>query len=143
MRQMNFDSKIDEYARKPESHITRHDARKLHATEASSPMVWSMQANNLSAFQGRAFNKRPGRESASAQVRSIADRNESLSLPPESASIPAQNPQANQMEDAELGQQIEAQHPESQSEGPLPRQSISTELQVSGPFSEKGRLHAY
>ncbi|EAW14387.1 uncharacterized protein ACLA_074240 [Aspergillus clavatus NRRL 1] len=64
MRQMNFDTKLDEISRKPQSHITQEDAREIQATE------------------GRAFNKPPGAGSVAAQVRSIANRNEALGLPP-------------------------------------------------------------
>nr|ANF07291.1 seed maturation-like protein [Paecilomyces fulvus] len=63
-RQMNFDTKLDEISRKPQSHITQEDARQIQSTE------------------GRAFNAPPGPGSVSAQVRSIADRNEALGLPP-------------------------------------------------------------
>ncbi|KAF7589693.1 hypothetical protein BBP40_003940 [Aspergillus hancockii] len=64
MRQMEFDAKMDELSSKPQSHITREDARQIELAEA------------------RAFNKTPGLVSVSAQVRSIADRNEALGLPP-------------------------------------------------------------
>ncbi|KAJ9190805.1 hypothetical protein DTO166G4_3951 [Paecilomyces variotii] len=63
-RQMNFDTKLDELSRKPQSHITQLDAKEIQSTEA------------------RAFNAPPGPGSVSAQVRSIADRNEALGLPP-------------------------------------------------------------
>ncbi|KAJ5900108.1 hypothetical protein N7495_004852 [Penicillium taxi] len=63
MRQMNFDSKLDEISRKPPHTITHEDAREMQAIET------------------RAFNKPPGLGSVSAQVRSIADRNEVLGLP--------------------------------------------------------------
>lgn len=33
MRQMNFDTKVDEITRKPQSHITQEDAREIQATE--------------------------------------------------------------------------------------------------------------
>lgn len=33
MKQMNFDTKLDEVSRKPQSHITQEDAREIHATE--------------------------------------------------------------------------------------------------------------
>ncbi|OJJ46044.1 hypothetical protein ASPZODRAFT_152278 [Penicilliopsis zonata CBS 506.65] len=71
MRQMNFDTKFDELTRKPQSHITQEDAREIQATE------------------GRAFNKPPGAGSVSAQVRSIANRNEFLGLPPEPSTASA------------------------------------------------------
>jgi hypothetical protein len=35
MRQMNFDTKLDEVSRKPQSHITQEDAREIQATEVS------------------------------------------------------------------------------------------------------------
>lgn len=35
MRQMNFDTKIDEVTRKPQSHITQEDAREIQSTEVS------------------------------------------------------------------------------------------------------------
>ncbi|KAG2021479.1 hypothetical protein GB937_004818 [Aspergillus fischeri] len=71
MRQMNFDTKLDEVSRKPQSHITQEDAREIQATE------------------GRAFNKPPGAGSVAAQVRSIANRNEALGLPPVNAGVDA------------------------------------------------------
>lgn len=33
MKQMNFDTKVDEISRKPQSHITQEDARQIQATE--------------------------------------------------------------------------------------------------------------
>lgn len=33
MRQMNFDTKLDEISRKPQSHITQEDAREIQQTE--------------------------------------------------------------------------------------------------------------
>ncbi|CRG82745.1 hypothetical protein PISL3812_00090 [Talaromyces islandicus] len=62
-RQMNFEAKLDELAHKPQSHITQEDARAMQSAE------------------GRAFNTPPGPASVSAQVRSLADRNELLGLP--------------------------------------------------------------
>lgn len=35
MKQMNFDTKVDEISRKPQSHITQEDARQIQATEVS------------------------------------------------------------------------------------------------------------
>lgn len=37
MRQMNFDTKIDEVSRKPQSHITQEDAREIQSTEVRPP----------------------------------------------------------------------------------------------------------
>ncbi|KAF9893651.1 hypothetical protein FE257_010963 [Aspergillus nanangensis] len=59
-RRMDFNAKLDEISSKPQIYITHEDARQIQAAE------------------GRAFNKPPGAGSISAQVRSIADRNESL-----------------------------------------------------------------
>jgi hypothetical protein len=41
MRQMNFDTKLDEISRKPQSHITQEDAREIQATEVSLPLAFS------------------------------------------------------------------------------------------------------
>ncbi|KKA18171.1 hypothetical protein T310_7887 [Rasamsonia emersonii CBS 393.64] len=71
-KQMNFDAKVDELASKPQSHITRKDARDIQSAESHLPS---------GGLQGRAFNTPPGPASISAQVRSIADRNEMLGLP--------------------------------------------------------------
>ncbi|KAL4980984.1 hypothetical protein BDW66DRAFT_146757 [Aspergillus desertorum] len=70
-RQMDFDAKVDELAAKPQSHLTMEDAREIEEMEA------------------RAFDKPPGAGSMAAQVRSIAERNEALGLPPASADAPA------------------------------------------------------
>ncbi|KAJ5581297.1 hypothetical protein N7450_007598 [Penicillium hetheringtonii] len=58
MRQMNFDTKVDEVSRKPSIDITQRDAREIQSTE------------------GRAFHRAPGFGSISAQVRTIANQNE-------------------------------------------------------------------
>ncbi|KAL4782078.1 hypothetical protein BJX76DRAFT_349630 [Aspergillus varians] len=71
MRQMNFDEKLDEIAHKPHSQITQEDARELQELE------------------GRTFNKPPTAGSVASQVRSIADRNTAMGLPPVSAGAPA------------------------------------------------------
>ncbi|KAL2868057.1 uncharacterized protein BJX67DRAFT_380264 [Aspergillus lucknowensis] len=71
MRQMNFDTKFEELSHKPRSHITPEDAREIQELE------------------GRAFNKPPGVGSVSAQVKSIAERNQALGLPAQSAEVPA------------------------------------------------------
>lgn len=39
MRQMNFDTKLDEISRKSQSHITQEDAREIQATEVSLPLA--------------------------------------------------------------------------------------------------------
>lgn len=39
MRQINFDSKLDEMSQKPHSHITQQDAREMQASEVSQD-VW-------------------------------------------------------------------------------------------------------
>ncbi|KAL3433285.1 hypothetical protein BDV09DRAFT_196894 [Aspergillus tetrazonus] len=63
-RQMDFDAKLDELAVKPQSHLTMEDAQEIEEMETL------------------AFNKPPGAGSIAAQVRSIAERNEALGLPP-------------------------------------------------------------
>ncbi|PYH69135.1 uncharacterized protein BO88DRAFT_453585 [Aspergillus vadensis CBS 113365] len=68
--QMNFDKKLEAFLRKPQSYITQEDARELHTEE------------------GRAFNKPPGPGSVSAQIRSIADRNEALGVPAMPGEVP-------------------------------------------------------
>ncbi|RDW74524.1 uncharacterized protein DSM5745_07186 [Aspergillus mulundensis] len=68
--QMDFDAKLDELAVKPRSHITMQDAQEIEDMET------------------RAFNKAPGPGSIANQVRSIADRNEVMGLPPVSADAP-------------------------------------------------------
>ncbi|RAL04651.1 uncharacterized protein BO80DRAFT_499457 [Aspergillus ibericus CBS 121593] len=103
MKQMNFEEKLDELSRKPQSHITRDDAREIHAAE------------------GRAFNKPPGPGSIAAQVRSIADRNEALGVPamPGEASVYITKDDAS-----------EAQHAESTIYGGQnPRGGIAAQMQ--------------
>ncbi|KAB8070543.1 hypothetical protein BDV29DRAFT_160365 [Aspergillus leporis] len=87
LRQMNFDAKMDDLARKPQSHITQEDALEFQLAE------------------GRAFNKPPGPVSVSAQVRSIAERNETLGLP----AVPASGPVFVTKDDARDAQRAEAQ----------------------------------
>lgn len=71
MRQMNFDSKLDEVSRKPSVQITQQDAREMQSSE------------------GRAFHRAPGFGSVSSQVRSIANQNEIQDIPPVLADVPA------------------------------------------------------
>lgn len=51
MRQMNFDSKMDEVSRKPQSHITQEDAREIQSTEVSRPSELS-ETRQLLTFGG-------------------------------------------------------------------------------------------
>ncbi|KAJ6172774.1 hypothetical protein N7470_001841 [Penicillium chermesinum] len=97
--------KFDEVLRKPEHHITRHDARKMHATE------------------GRAFNRRPGQESVSAHLHHIADRNERLRPPLDSANVPTQVDYVDLANEVQEGERTPSQ------EGPLPRRSMAAEMQ--------------
>ena len=39
MRQMNFDTKLDEVSRKPQSHITQEDAQEIQATEVGRSVL--------------------------------------------------------------------------------------------------------
>ncbi|OQE26655.1 hypothetical protein PENSTE_c005G02751 [Penicillium steckii] len=70
MRQMNFDTKVDEVSRKPSIDITQRDAREMQSTE------------------GRAFHRAPGFGSVSAQVRTIANQNEVQTMPPVGVDMP-------------------------------------------------------
>lgn len=122
MRQMNFDTKLDEISRKPQSRITQEDAREIQLTE-----VWcSVFAVSVLVLmrEGRAFNKPPGVGSVSAQVRSIANRNEALGLPP--VAIDSAQPYVTK-DDAG-----EAQHMESTIYGgENPRGGMAAQMQVS------------
>ncbi|KAJ5698832.1 hypothetical protein N7462_000837 [Penicillium macrosclerotiorum] len=104
MRQMNFDSKIDQVSRKPQSHITQDDARDLRAIE------------------GRAFNKPPGIGSVSAQVRSIATRNEVLGMPPATVNFPAYVTK----DDAREAQRVESMF----YGGQIPSEGMAAQMQV-------------
>jgi hypothetical protein len=74
-------------------------------------------------MQGRAFNKPPGPGSVSAQVQSIADRNEALGVP----AVPGEAPVYITKDDAR-----EAQHAESTIYGGQnPRGGIAAQMQVS------------
>ncbi|GLB21179.1 hypothetical protein AtubIFM61612_011136 [Aspergillus tubingensis] len=106
MKQMNFDEKLEALSRKPQSHITQEDARELSRGGGKS---------------GRAFNKPPGPGSVSAQVRSIADRNEALGVP----AIPGEASVYITKDDA-----TEAQHAESTIYGKQnPRGGIAAQVQ--------------
>lgn len=73
--------------------------------------------------KGRAFNKPPGVGSVSAQVRSIAARNEVLGLPP----VAGEAPVFVTKDDAR-----EAQRAESQVYGgQIPRRGMAASMQVS------------
>ncbi|KAJ5183931.1 hypothetical protein N7492_001547 [Penicillium capsulatum] len=69
MRQMNFEAKLDEVARKPQSQITLDDAQDIQSSES------------------RAFERRPRIGSVSDQVWSIANRNEALGMTPTAADM--------------------------------------------------------
>lgn len=77
----------------------------------------------LKLSQGRAFNAPPGPGSVSAQVRSIADRNEALGLPPvmNPGSVYVTKEDASEMQSAEsriFG-------------GQVPKGSTAAQMQVS------------
>ncbi|KAJ5729698.1 uncharacterized protein N7483_004206 [Penicillium malachiteum] len=113
MRQMNFDTKFEEVSRKPQSHITHEDAREMQAAE------------------GRAFGRPPGRGSVSEQVRSIADRNEILGIPP----VPTEMPVYVTKDDAR-----EAQRAESMVYGgQIPRQGMAAQMQSAADKIENVR----
>ncbi|GES65009.1 seed maturation protein [Aspergillus terreus] len=116
MRQMNFEALADELSRKPRSHITQEDAREIQAAE------------------GRAFNKPPGPGSLSAQIRSIADRNEALGLPPPSTGEPAF---------VTKDEAREAQHIESLVYGGKnPARGIAAQMQSAADKLEYARTHS-
>ncbi|KAL1996004.1 hypothetical protein VTN49DRAFT_539 [Thermomyces lanuginosus] len=106
-KQMNFDAKLDELTRKPQSHITQEDARQIQSLEA------------------RAFNAPPTAGSVSAQVRSIADRNEMFGLPA------VANPGAVFVtkRDASEAQSLESRL----TGGMVPRGSLAAQMQGSTP----------
>ncbi|BDD62612.1 hypothetical protein MPDQ_007303 [Monascus purpureus] len=113
MKQMNFDTKVDEISRKPQSHITQEDARQIQATE------------------GRAFNKPPGPGSIAAQVRSIANRNEALGLPP----VETNAPTFVTKDDAREAQRAEAEVYGGQN----PRGGMAAQMQSVAAKAENAR----
>ncbi|KAL4816511.1 hypothetical protein BDW67DRAFT_184672 [Aspergillus spinulosporus] len=68
---IDFDAKLGELAVTPQSHLTMEDAQEIEEMETL------------------ALNKLPGAGSSSAQVRSIAERNDAVGLPPVSADADA------------------------------------------------------
>ncbi|KAL4938117.1 hypothetical protein BDV06DRAFT_226302 [Aspergillus oleicola] len=112
--QMSFDSKLDQLSEKPHGHISHQDAQEVEGLE------------------GRAFNKSPGRGSVAAQIRSIADRNQALGLPPVSADAPAA---FVTKEDAS-----DAQHVESRIYGGQnPRGGMAAQMQSAADKLEDAR----
>ncbi|KUL87333.1 hypothetical protein ZTR_04724 [Talaromyces verruculosus] len=109
-KQMNFDSKLDELSHKPPSHITQEDARQLQSAE------------------GRAFNAPPGVASVSAQVRSIADRNEVLGLP----AVQDPGPVYVTKEEASEAQSVESMH----TGGMVPKGGYAAQLQSAADKRE-------
>ncbi|KAL2843320.1 hypothetical protein BJY01DRAFT_215889 [Aspergillus pseudoustus] len=130
MRQMNFEAKLDEISNKPQNQITQKDAREMQEMEVgSSTSLVSLKV--VDSYQGRAFNRPPGAGSISAQVRSIADRNEALGLLPVSADMPVYVTK----EDAG-----EAQHEEAMIYGGQnPRGGMAAQMQVS---ELRGRMYS-
>ncbi|KAL4806299.1 hypothetical protein BDV18DRAFT_160367 [Aspergillus unguis] len=113
-RQMDFDAKMDELAGKPRGHITGEDAREIEELEA------------------RAFDAPPDASSVSAQVRSIADRNEALNLPPVSADAP---PAFVTKDDA-----ADAQHEEARIYGGQnPKGGMAAQMQSAADKLERAR----
>lgn len=86
MRQMNFESKLDEVARKPQTQITMDDAQDIQLSEVChSAGLWRWEGTD--SVQSRAFERRPRLGSVSDQVRSIASRNEALGMAPVAAEM--------------------------------------------------------
>ncbi|KAJ5233138.1 hypothetical protein N7468_006094 [Penicillium chermesinum] len=73
-----------------------------------------------------AFNRRPGQESVSAHLHHIADRNERLRPPPDSANVPTQVDYVDLANEVQEGERTPSQ------EGPLPRRSMAAEMQSAG-----------
>ncbi|KAJ5354395.1 uncharacterized protein N7496_012828 [Penicillium cataractarum] len=118
MKQMNFDSTIEEVSRKPQSLITQDDARVVQSTE------------------GRAFNKPPGIGSVSAQVRSIANRNDYYNVP----AVPTDVPAYITKDDARQAQRVESMY----YGGQIPSYSTAANMQVSGRWDQSdGRRGSY
>ncbi|KAL5002977.1 hypothetical protein BDV10DRAFT_181190 [Aspergillus recurvatus] len=112
--QMDFDAKLDELAVKPQSHLTMEDAREIEEMET------------------RAFNKPPRAGSIAAQVRSIAERNEALGLPP----VPDDAPAAFVTKDDAR----EAQHAEARIYGGQnPRGGMAARMQSAADKLERAR----
>ncbi|RAO73828.1 uncharacterized protein BHQ10_009840 [Talaromyces amestolkiae] len=109
-KQMNFDAKFDELSHKPPSHITQDDARQLQSAE------------------GRAFNAPPGVASVSAQVRSIADRNEVLGLP----AVQDPGPVYVTKEEASEAQSVESMY----TGGMVPKGGYAAQLQSAADKRE-------
>ncbi|QKX63784.1 uncharacterized protein TRUGW13939_10955 [Talaromyces rugulosus] len=112
-RQMNFEAKLDELAHKPQSHITQEDARSMQSAE------------------GRAFNTPPGPASVSAQVRSLADRNEVLGLP----AVQDPGPVYVTKEEASEAQSVEAIY----TGGMVTRGSLAAQMQSAADKREAAR----
>ncbi|OKL62876.1 hypothetical protein UA08_01832 [Talaromyces atroroseus] len=107
---MNFDARLDALAQKPPSHITQEDARQIQSAE------------------GRAFNSPPGPASVSAQIRSIADRNEALGLPAD----PDPGPVYVTKEEASEAQSLEAMY----TGGMVPKGSLAAQMQSAADKRE-------
>ncbi|KAH8690606.1 hypothetical protein BGW36DRAFT_389041 [Talaromyces proteolyticus] len=112
-KQMNFEAKLDELAHKPPSHITQEDAREMQSAE------------------GRAFNAPPGAASVSAQVRSLADRNEVLGLP----AVQDPGPVYVTKEEASEAQATEAMY----TVGMVPKGSLAAQMQSAADKREAAR----
>ena len=94
-------------------------------------MVGELAYPDFLLLQGRAFNRPPGMGSVSAQVRSIANRNEALGLPPVAADVPVYVTK----EDAQIAQRNESLLYGGQN----PRAGMAAQMQVSGGVTSGGR----
>lgn len=88
MRQMNFESKLDEVARKPQTQITMNDAQDILSSEVCIALSKCFLGMDSDYMQSRAFERPPRFGSVSEQVRSIANRNEALGMTPVAAEVP-------------------------------------------------------
>lgn len=87
----------------------------------------------VTSIEGRAFNKPPGVGSVSAHVRSIANRNELLGLPP----VAGEAPVFVTKDDAREAQRAES----SVYGGQIPRQGLAATMQVSDMSAAYRHFH--
>ncbi|CEJ57861.1 hypothetical protein PMG11_06539 [Penicillium brasilianum] len=113
MKQMNFDSTIEEVSRKPPILINQNDARIVQSTE------------------GRAFNRPPGIGSVSAQVRSIANHNDFYNVP----AVPTEAPVYITKDDAREAQRAESAY----YGGRIPSYSMAADMQSAADKLENLR----
>lgn len=133
---MNFEAKLDEVARKPQTQITLDDAQDIQSSEVCMPLC-SVLAIGTDDPQSRAFERRPRLGSVSDQVRSIASRNEALGMTPVAAEMPpvgAEIPAYVTKDDARQAQRAES----IVYGGQVPSYGMAASMQVSPPPKTRG-----